>query len=494
MIYRIARAGILLAAVFLTAAVPVDNLPSFSDTKGGNVHDSGMNVANIRPGVATTAALQLAKTTSFPNGVWRDDYSAGFGAPPLFFKPGTVACTLNSGVGDGASQVPSADGKCWLGQLKAPYDARWWGVSYPFTVNVTATGDDNGYCFVIACSTTQRAVNVAGLLDFKGQQNFLTIGNGTFPGWIASGPWFGGAGPNISGAYLIITGQGSGNTTITTPVSAVANIIASTQAAIIIDKFSCVVSSAAACLFAQNAGTYVGVPGSSDLKIIGNNANEYGFHVEALAELELTTGANVTFQGTLGYAFAIGQLGYVEIDPGTGGNHVTLGVGSGLTASYWFLLQDMSHVNIGTSATIAQLTGNFAALQRGSVLSNGSASVTVAGSSSGGTVNIDYSSTYLNILALTPTGPTAGCGTAPAIAGGDRAGKITIGTTPSTSCAYTFSAPYSNVMVCFASDATALARNPVFAGQAGAGFQITPFGGGSFTAGDVINYNCVPGQ
>ncbi len=74
------------------------------------------------PQAADNAALMAANTTSYPSGIWRLDFSAGFGADPLFYRPSGSACSLNAGLGDNGSQVPSADGKCWLGVF--PYHLR----------------------------------------------------------------------------------------------------------------------------------------------------------------------------------------------------------------------------------------------------------------------------------------------------------------------------------------------------------------------------------
>ena len=68
----------------------------------------------LAPHVGTYAALTASPTTAYPDGVWRDDFAVGAGAPPLLFKPTTLPCTLNYGAGDGGSQVPSADGLCWI--------------------------------------------------------------------------------------------------------------------------------------------------------------------------------------------------------------------------------------------------------------------------------------------------------------------------------------------------------------------------------------------
>lgn len=67
--------------------------------------------------VSDNATLLTKRTTLFPQGVWRDDYASGNGAPPLFYEPSSSTCSLNSGAGDNGSQVPSADGKCWIAKF-----------------------------------------------------------------------------------------------------------------------------------------------------------------------------------------------------------------------------------------------------------------------------------------------------------------------------------------------------------------------------------------
>jgi hypothetical protein len=62
--------------------------------------------------VAHNAALSAAATTAYPEGVYRNDFAANFGAPPLFFRGSNAACPIPGG--NGGSQVPSADGKCWI--------------------------------------------------------------------------------------------------------------------------------------------------------------------------------------------------------------------------------------------------------------------------------------------------------------------------------------------------------------------------------------------
>jgi hypothetical protein len=96
---------------------------------GGNwqvLFDSHLLGPGVAPAfVSNTAALEAACTQSsgcpagdqvFVNGVFRQGFLTPGDAPVLAFNKPLVkaACSLNSGAGDGGSQVPSADGNCWL--------------------------------------------------------------------------------------------------------------------------------------------------------------------------------------------------------------------------------------------------------------------------------------------------------------------------------------------------------------------------------------------
>lgn len=99
-------------SVVLAAAPTFTGVANFS---GGLAAATAAQVSGtVAPHVPTEAALAAAATTQYPNGVWRDDYASGTGAMALFYVPSGSACSLNSGAGDGGSQVPSADSKCWL--------------------------------------------------------------------------------------------------------------------------------------------------------------------------------------------------------------------------------------------------------------------------------------------------------------------------------------------------------------------------------------------
>lgn len=77
---------------------------------------SGMSAfepLNSSPHVATNAVLSASSTVAYPTGVWRDDYSAGIGASPLWFTPLTGNCAANALTNDGGYCVNSSDGNSW---------------------------------------------------------------------------------------------------------------------------------------------------------------------------------------------------------------------------------------------------------------------------------------------------------------------------------------------------------------------------------------------
>jgi hypothetical protein len=71
--------------------------------------------SNYATKVDTDAALAATATATFPNGVLRLDYSAGFGATPLVFSPQAGNCAANSMVNDGGScrDTTTGDGNSW---------------------------------------------------------------------------------------------------------------------------------------------------------------------------------------------------------------------------------------------------------------------------------------------------------------------------------------------------------------------------------------------
>jgi hypothetical protein len=78
--------------------------------------------------VPDNAALMAASTTQHRDGVWRDDFASGRGAPAILYAPSERPCSLNQARGDSGTEVRSADGRCWLAQFgPGPRDVRAWG-------------------------------------------------------------------------------------------------------------------------------------------------------------------------------------------------------------------------------------------------------------------------------------------------------------------------------------------------------------------------------
>jgi hypothetical protein len=176
--------------------------------------------------VSTEAAL--AATPSEYHTAVRTGFAAVGDSPPLAYSAMTSPCTLNAGAGDGASQVPTSDGGCWLAQFPAALDARWWGQSYPATLYVdgsTKGGDQGGanYCLQSAhkCQTIQQAINVWMSLSAKGQSATISVAAGIYDSSnFAAGTLSGfGSSALTNGSILKIVGAGS-NLTIVRPTNA----------------------------------------------------------------------------------------------------------------------------------------------------------------------------------------------------------------------------------------------------------------------------------
>jgi hypothetical protein len=90
------------------------------------------------PLVANSSGLQALAST-FSAGVLKLGRTTPGDAWPLVYHPSNSACTLNAGAGDGAAQVPTSDGKCWLATFEAAgIDPRHWGMVDSSTADNTA--------------------------------------------------------------------------------------------------------------------------------------------------------------------------------------------------------------------------------------------------------------------------------------------------------------------------------------------------------------------
>ena len=90
--------------------------------------------AEITPTANSNAALS-AMASGSANQVLRLGYAAAGDSPPVVYKPSPSSCPLNAGAGDGGSEIPTSDGKCWLAQFGGSVDFSDFGGS------VTADAD-----------------------------------------------------------------------------------------------------------------------------------------------------------------------------------------------------------------------------------------------------------------------------------------------------------------------------------------------------------------
>ena len=115
------------------------------------------------------ATLAATPIMTFVDGVWRSDYSVGFGAPPLYYIGESGTCASKGRINDGGSCVDvAADGNSWVAKLPAILDPREWGVPInPVTLYVDPAGNasPNNYCFSSVqankCTTATQATGRA---------------------------------------------------------------------------------------------------------------------------------------------------------------------------------------------------------------------------------------------------------------------------------------------------------------------------------------------
>lgn len=131
------------------------------------------------PHVATNALLKTHPIADFPNGVIRDDYATGNGAPQLFYLPSNAACSIASGAGDNGSQVQSSDSKCWLAQFPAAgVDAREFGADATATTSSSTALQNcmNAGGLMNVCSVAGYSILISGSVT-------IPASNGISCGW-----------------------------------------------------------------------------------------------------------------------------------------------------------------------------------------------------------------------------------------------------------------------------------------------------------------------
>ncbi len=115
----------------LTTALPL--------TEGGTgeaTAPAALNALSGLPHLANKAALTAAASTAYPI-VVRDGYATAGDAQQLSYLPSSSPCPISGG--DGGSQIPTSDGKCWLAVFpEGRVDVREFGAKGDGTTNDTA--------------------------------------------------------------------------------------------------------------------------------------------------------------------------------------------------------------------------------------------------------------------------------------------------------------------------------------------------------------------
>lgn len=86
----------------------------------------GSNATTLA-GVTVNNNTQLTALPSQITAAVRLGYATAGDAPPLLYTRSNSACSLNAGAGDGGSQVPTSDGKCWIAVFGDKRDIRVFG-------------------------------------------------------------------------------------------------------------------------------------------------------------------------------------------------------------------------------------------------------------------------------------------------------------------------------------------------------------------------------
>ena len=284
-------------------------------------------VVNGLPSVPTTVLLASTLTTFAP-AIIRTDYSPGFGASPAEYVAGSTACSISGG--DGGSQIPSADGKCWLLTPQTAYDIRWWGLtSGPVNFYVSKSGNDYGtagaganFCVVQAnpCLTEKQVGYAVSRFDVAGGNAQVNFGSGNWhEDFFANNelrgatnfgnnpaPW-----PTPSKGQLILSGNGAANTTLSGSGGLCATIAASFGAIIGVRQMT-ITGNATGCqssLFAQEGGIINGYDGV----VLGAASQEQAHSEDPGSEIQFWNCP--TFAGNANAGTSSGQSSWVIFSP-----------------------------------------------------------------------------------------------------------------------------------------------------------------------------------
>lgn len=165
------------------------------------------------PTISTTAALQTTPST-LASEILRLGYVTSGDAPPQPYLASTAACTLNAGAGDGGTQIPSSDGKCWIAVWPSSgIDIRQYGVN--------SVGGADAQPKIQAAVNQVCAASAGGI----GASLYLPRGSYLLNSTI-----------NISCAIRLY--GDTKDTTVLLPINSIAAITANTQSQVILERFA----------------------------------------------------------------------------------------------------------------------------------------------------------------------------------------------------------------------------------------------------------------
>jgi hypothetical protein len=143
------------------SATSTSNMMTGIDTSGNPV----FSPAKIAFSVANNTELSALNSTAVPSGygVQRLGYAAVGDSPAVVYTVSNSACSFNSGAGDGGSQVPTNDGKCFIGQITA-VDNRIWGAKNDATSSCVGTDDTAADQYAINYAVGQTSASATASL------------------------------------------------------------------------------------------------------------------------------------------------------------------------------------------------------------------------------------------------------------------------------------------------------------------------------------------
>lgn len=145
--------GTQAASAFRDFETPGDPLSGVHNPRKSEIRDL-FTMADAQFALNNTALSALS--TAQIGRAWRVGFATWGDSPEVLYTPSNSACSLNAGAGDGGSQVPSADGKCWIAQFTGQADLRAWGASPSAVELVNDTAIDNAFAW--ACANQRKVV------------------------------------------------------------------------------------------------------------------------------------------------------------------------------------------------------------------------------------------------------------------------------------------------------------------------------------------------